>query len=269
MNKRLRVILVMPVIVLTAGTAGFMITEKLSFINALYFTIVTVSTVGYGDIHPMTTAGKIFGIIIITTGIGTFLTIVTSLTQLLVARGQENLRRQRLDMLVGLFFTEVGNQLLRTMVSYDPNASKARQEFIVGDHWTASDFNRMKQKVRQHEFAIDHTMVEFDALRDYLKDKGDLFVRHIENSDLHENEAFAELLWAAVHLREELMARPDFVSLPESDLKHLANDAKRTYNLLVGQWLYYLQHLKARYPYLYSFALRTNPFGEKPSPIIK
>jgi hypothetical protein len=100
-------------------------------------------------------------------------------------------------------------------------------------------------------------------------EKGDLFVRQIENPDLMEYESFAELLWATVHLRDELAARSSLINLPETDLNHLANDAKRAYNLLVREWLDYLKYLKRRYPYLFSLALRTNPFSENISAIIE
>jgi len=68
---------------------------------------------------------------------------------------------------------------------------------------------------------------------------------------------------------------PDFESarnfdkLPESDLLHLANDVKRVYGLLTRQWLDYLLHLKVQYPYLFSLALRTNPYVENPSVIVE
>jgi len=118
-----RLLLLLPAIVLVIGTIGFMILEKLSFIDALYFTIVTISTVGYGDLHPTSMTGKLFGIVVIVIGIGAFLTIVTNVTQLLVQSGQDRLRRQRLNMLIGVFFTEVGNQLLCLFVQYDSNIS--------------------------------------------------------------------------------------------------------------------------------------------------
>jgi voltage-gated potassium channel len=49
----------------------------------------------------------------------------------------------------------------------------------------------------------------------------------------------------------------------------LANDAKRAYSALVRQWVDYLQHLKRSYPYLFSLALRTNPFSEHPTAVIE
>jgi len=267
--KRLRILLSLPLAILIIGTIGFMVLEKLSFIDALYFTIVTVSTVGYGDIHPSNVASKLLGIVLIVVGIGTFLTIVSNATQILVQRGRDRLRRQRLNMIIGVFFTEVGNQLLRLFVQYDDNIGKIREDFVVKENWSDNDFNRLNNKVRRHDFNIDPRLMELEALCGFLKEKGDLLLRQIENPDLIENESFAELLWAAVHLRDELMSRKSFTNLPEGDTAHLANDAKRAYALLAKQWLNYLLHLKRRYPYLLSLALRTNPYIESPSAIIE
>jgi voltage-gated potassium channel len=84
-----------------------------------------------------------------------------------------------------------------------------------------------------------------------------------------ENETFTRLLWAVVHLRDELAARSSLTDLPETDISHLANDVKRAYSLLTGQWIHYMQYLKTHYPFLFSLALRTNPFAENPSAIVK
>jgi len=267
--KRLRILLLLPIAVLIIGTIGFMVLEKLSFMDALYLTIVTVSTVGYGDIHPTTVASKLFGIVLIIVGIGIFLTIVTNTTQILVQRGRDRLRRQRLNMIIGVFFTEVGNQLLRLFVRYDGDIGKLREDFVVKENWSNADFSRLSNNLHHYSFTIDPRLMELEALCGFLKEKGDLLLRQIENPDLIENESFAELLWAAVHLRDELMSRRSFVNLPESDVAHLANDAKRAYVLLAQQWLDYLQHLRRRYPYLFALALRTNPYIEGPSPIVE
>jgi hypothetical protein len=267
--KRLRILLLLPIAVLVIGTIGFMVLEKLSFIDALYLTIVTVSTVGYGDIHPTNAASKLFGIVLIIIGIGIFLTIVTNATQILVERGRDRLRKQRLNMIIGVFFTEVGNHLLRLLVRYDGNIGKLREDFVVKENWSNADFNRLKNKLDHYNFTIDPRLMELQTLCDSLKEKGDLLLRQLENPDLIENESFAELLWAAVHLRDELLSRKSFTGLPESDTVHLANDAKRAYVLLTKQWLDYLLHLKRRYPYLFPLALRTNPYIESPSAIVE
>ena len=76
---------------------------------------------------------------------------------------------------------------------------------------------------------------------------------------LLENATFADLLWAVFHLEEELSAREVLEESSESDLEHLANDAERAYTNLLKQWLEYMIHLQDNYPFLFSFAARTNP----------
>jgi len=266
--KRLRWLFLLPLLTLLVGTIGFMIIENLSFIDALYFTIVTISTVGYGDISPATTTGRVFGIVLIVIGIGTFLTLITNVTQLLVARGRERLRRQRLNMLIGLFFTEIGNELLQILVKFDPNIDAHRQDFLIDYSWSAEEYEKLSKKIRNRDYMIDPQLIDLKVLKHLLLEKGDLLVRQIENPDLMEQESFAKLLWATVHLRDELLSRNVLTNLPEADINHLANDATRAYNFLVHQWLDYLRYLKQKYPYLFSLALRTNPFNEEASVII-
>jgi voltage-gated potassium channel len=53
------------------GIAGFMVIEKLSLADAVYLAVVTISTVGYGDMVPKTPMGHLFTAIFIVTGVGT------------------------------------------------------------------------------------------------------------------------------------------------------------------------------------------------------
>ena len=267
--KKIRILIILPVVVLVIGTVGFMLLEDLNFIDAFYFTIVTISTVGYGDISPTTTASKGFSIFLIIIGIGTFLTIITSVTQMLIQRSQNRVRRHRLNMLIGVFYTEIGNRLLRILTRFDPEIDTIRQEFFVHDEYTEVEFNQLRRRLRRYDFVVNADTVDLDVLFDFLTEKGDLLIRELENPDLIEHEYFTELLWAVVHLRDELLSRESLTDLPESDMAHLANDVVRIYRLLSLQWINYLQYLKGAYPFLFSLALRTNPFVEKPSAIVQ
>lgn len=94
-------------------------------------------------------------------------------------------------------------------------------------------------------------------------------MRLLENPILLEHETFTDLLRAVFHLAKELASRKELDHLPDADYQHLANDIKRAYVLLVHQWLDYMRHLKDNYPFLFSLAMRTNPFDQKASPIVK
>lgn len=65
------------VLLIASGTFFYSIVEGWRAIDALYFTIITLSTVGYGDLSPQTDIGKIFTIIYIFSGIGLFVAVVS------------------------------------------------------------------------------------------------------------------------------------------------------------------------------------------------
>jgi hypothetical protein len=85
---------------------------------------------------------------------------------------------------------------------------------------------------------------------------------------LLEHESFTDLLRAVFHVTEELLSREGLADLPAPDREHLVRDAERAYAFLVRQWLDYMRHLKDNYPYLFSLAMRTNPFDRDATPIV-
>lgn len=267
--KRFRLLLLLPVLIVVIGTIGIMIIEHLSFLDALYFTIVTIATVGYGDVSPVTTGGKIFSIFLIILGIGAFVTLLTNAAQWFVQRRQLTMHQNHLNMLIGVFFTEVGNRLLRVLARYDPKINSVRKDFLVTPEWSDEEYTNLLKRLNSYGYSIDPDRVDFNELHHFLQEKGELIIRQLENTDMVENETFTELLWAVVHLRDELAARSSLAELPATDIEHLVSDVKRIYLLLTQEWLVYLRYLKNRYPFLFSLALRTNPFVENPSAIIK
>lgn len=62
--------------VIAAGAFIFRQVEDLSWVDSFYFTIVTLTTVGYGDIAPQTTAGKVFTMLYLLIGIGILVALI-------------------------------------------------------------------------------------------------------------------------------------------------------------------------------------------------
>ncbi len=269
-NKlRLRIYLAIMAVLLSVGIVGFMYIEDMSLTDAIYFSIVTMATVGYGDIHPLTDIGKILTLIIILGGVGTFLGVIASITDLFVNRREEALRREKLDMVTGLFFSEMGNELLKRFTRIDPEAKTLQNVLKLSAKWEDEDFDKAYMALKKYRLTVDFRLADMIALLEYLQNRADLLLRLIENPIIQEHENFSELLRALFHLRDELLHRSDLSKLPDSDRKHIEGDTVRVYNLLIFEWLRYIRYLKKNYGYLFSLALRLNPFDPEADAVVK
>lgn len=79
MNPKQRIIFLIVLIssVILLGTIGFMAVERWGFFDSLYMTIITLTTVGYMEVHPLSNPGRAFTIILILTGVGTMLYVLS------------------------------------------------------------------------------------------------------------------------------------------------------------------------------------------------
>jgi len=194
---------------------------------------------------------------------------VTVIINRLMMRRERRLIMEKLNMLVGTFFSVLGTQLLRYCAAWDPRVEQIRQEVSVGVDCSEKTLRRVMQRLEDCEYAVDVKKVDFDELRRFLDAKSDFMLRLLENPHLLEHTAFTNLLRGVFHLTEELAGREGLGDLPSTDYAHLAGDLQRVYRLLAPEWLNYMRYLGESYPYLFSFAIRTNPFEERTSVIVK
>ena len=72
------------VIIIAAGAIGYVIIEGWSFIDALFMTVITITTVGYEEVHPLSAGGRIFSIFLIVGGVGGALYVLSSIVQFII-----------------------------------------------------------------------------------------------------------------------------------------------------------------------------------------
>jgi len=97
-NARLSFTILLTVVLVLGGTAGYMYIEGWAFDDAIYMTIITLATVGYGEVHQVSDTGRIFTIILILLGVGYFMYVVGYFVQFLVEdRIRTILGRRKLD----------------------------------------------------------------------------------------------------------------------------------------------------------------------------
>ncbi len=70
--------------VLTAGTTGYMVVEGWGFLDAVYMTVITMTTVGYSEVRPLSEAGRIFNLFVMVGGVGLMLYILSVTVQAVV-----------------------------------------------------------------------------------------------------------------------------------------------------------------------------------------
>ena len=69
------------------GTLGFLLIERWSLIDSLYTAVIIVTTVGYGEVRPLSPQGRLFTILFMLVGVGTSAYALSSVVQSLVQSG--------------------------------------------------------------------------------------------------------------------------------------------------------------------------------------
>jgi hypothetical protein len=268
-SLRFRIYFTILAAVLFIGMVGMMVIESFSPLDAFYFLIVTIATVGYGDLHPFTPLGKLLVIVIILAGVGCFVGVVANAIEYMIEKRERSHRIEKLNMIIGVFYSEMGTKLLKKFSAIDPGIHGIQAALVVSDNWSDDDFKKVHSLLKEHSFRLNSREISLEELHTFLSHYKGFLLALLENPQLFEHDRFTDLLHAVFHLAEELNARERLTDLPTTDYLHLSLDLTRVYSQLVIEWLEYMQHLKKKYPYLFSLSMRTNPFDTNASVIVR
>lgn len=195
------------------------------------------------------------------------LLVTVLIEQLMNERERQSLLR-KLNMVIGAFFGEVGNRLIKLMGATCADSSKLEQALAVAQDWRQSHYEEAAEFIQNYRWKLDLHKVRLQDLKELLLKSRNFMLGLLQNQNLLEHDSFTDLLLAVCHLTEELEARESLQELPRSDLNHLENDIQRAFSLLVREWLSYMQHLEKHYPYMHSLSVRTNPFSPVANPVV-
>src|SRR5215467_4891347 len=84
MRRSLKIIAVALLLLTLVGTAGFHYIEHWSWFDSFYMVVITLSTIGYQEVHQLSHAGRIFNVAIIIAGVALVFLLIGSLTQALL-----------------------------------------------------------------------------------------------------------------------------------------------------------------------------------------
>lgn len=162
-SQRLRRVVALLLLVLFAGTVGYTVVEGWSAWDAFYMTVITVTTVGYGEVHPLSPGGRILSIILAIGGVGTVLYAFTLLAADLIEGGlRERFElRRRLRMIEDLddHFIICGSGRIGSIIA----AEFRRQAvpFVIVER----DSARLHEAVERGDLAVEADASREDVLK--------------------------------------------------------------------------------------------------------
>jgi hypothetical protein len=188
------------------------------------------------------------------------LLVTLIIDKLLSSREKESMMR-KLNMVIGVFYSEVGTDLMKDCFTFDTSVESTKKILLVTGDWSDADYIKAEKDLTKSNPVIKCQFADLEKLKNFLVEKRSLMLQLLENPNLLEHESFTELLRAVFHLTEELTARKNLKYISDADNDHISGDIKRVYISLLSEWLLYMRHMKIEYPYLYSLAVRMNPFN--------
>nr|WP_319375167.1 hypothetical protein [uncultured Methanoregula sp.] len=194
---------------------------------------------------------------------------VTLIIEEMLESRERQQRMEKLNMVIGIFFSRVGTPLLAQLAKADSCSAPLREQVSLGTNWDAGMFRAAHAGLGHWKCSLDPTQVDRDAMKTFLATHEDFLLRIVENPMVFEHESFTDLIFAITHLTAELNARSDLSRLPATDILHLNGDMERVYLRMVPEWLHYMEYLKRSYPYLFSLAMRQNPFDTKANVVVE
>ena len=192
--------------------------------------------------------------------------VVIVFIERLLARREKRAMLEKLNMVIGVFFSEVGLELLRRFAACVAHGEDLRARCRIRPAWKHGDFAKAEAAAGAFPYEMTIPPAGLRELKTFLGRERGFLVGLLENPILLEHDRFSGVLWAVFHMAEELAFREgDLEDLPPADIRHLESDARRAYSRITVEWLFYAEHLKENFPFLFSLAARINPLGDHPS----
>lgn len=188
--------------------------------------------------------------------------LVTFVLNKVLESREKQEKLEQINIVVSAFFSDIGTEAINTLNPFIADFTDIKRLLDMSPEWSGKEFQYAEKDIKTHKFHADIKPGSLEPLKAALLPKKAYLLQMFSNPNLLEHNTFTDMLWALYHVIDELENRTCLQSLPDSDISHLSNDIVRAYGLLVYEWVLYMKHLKYKYPYLWSLAVRKSPFAE-------
>lgn len=140
--RRLRVVLAVSAVMISIAATGYVLIEDYSWFDAVYMTIITLGTIGYGEVEPLGKPGQAWTIIVIMGGFALLVYTAATLTSLFVSdelaalvkrRRRQRMREGLIDHVIVVGFGRVGRAAAKAALREGRRCVVVDQDVTLGD----------------------------------------------------------------------------------------------------------------------------------------
>ena len=152
------------ILIVFVGTIGYIYFENWSILDSFYQTIITVSTVGFGEVNNLSDTGKLFTAFLIITSFGTFAYTVTSITGYIVSGDYKQYFKEFKDMkeikelrnhVIICGYGRVGSKALETLFEHKTKCLVIEKDDEIIEHFRSrTKINCIKGDATQDELLL-------------------------------------------------------------------------------------------------------------------
>jgi len=84
-------------------------------------------------------------------------------------RREKQTRLEKLNIVIGVFFSEVGTKLLAYFSDFDPKLDKIRKDLIVTNNWSKQEFVGVSKRLKDYDYGVEIHKVDLEILRSFLE----------------------------------------------------------------------------------------------------
>jgi hypothetical protein len=169
----------------------------------------------------------------------------------IVSERERKDRLRNLNMIIGVFFSEVGMHLIKKLSAYDPDIDKVRSALVISNSLAETDFVKAHETLRKQAPRLESQSVPLAELQEFLSHDKRFMLTPLENHRCSNTIRSRTSSMRFFYLSEELHARDILTGLPMLDYNYLSEDINRVNGLIITEWLTYMPHRKTHYPYFF------------------
>lgn len=170
-------------------------------------------------------------------------------------------RLQKTHIMISAFFSEIGTELMNRLVLCGNIVNELDPHLNIEARWSQKEFREAASFVKNKTLPVSCSAENLEDIKALLIEKRMYILVMLGNPTLLEHEAFTDMLWAILHLTDELLARNSLIDLLDTDVAHLNNDVRRALSAIIVHWIGYMNYIKSEYPFLFSLETRRNPLN--------